>query len=151
MPPPPPAFVAAFYMALISAWRELLFWTLTYSLYLWPCEGYKGDREMNGKAKGEYEELCSWLTIRHTWMIIGWEDASRAVSKKCTPFLPFHLWHTQESVHHNSFFSLPVFFWRMQVSQQRVPSSLSGRCDYLEGATLKRLHCIPVCSAALDL
>lgn len=46
---------------------------------------------MSEIAEGGYRELCSWLTIRHTLMIIGWEDVSGAESEKCTAFFFFFL------------------------------------------------------------
>lgn len=95
---------------------------------------------MNETAKKKKEkkvrELCSLLTIRHALMIIGWEDASAAVSKKCNPLSsPFLLLYTQHSAHCCSFF--PLLLWRIMESQQRVPSSLGRGCDYLGGAAHK--------------
>lgn len=125
------AFVAAYYMALIIAWRELLFKTPT-SFNLRPWTGYKKGRQMNEIAKRRYRELCSWLTIRHTLMIIGWEDVSVAVSKKCNTFFFFSC-GTLNIQFITALFSL--FLWRIMERQQRVPSSLGGGCDYLRGAT----------------
>lgn len=105
-------------------------------------ERIKNEQEMNEKAQGGYRELCSWLTIRHTLMIIGWEDVSGAMSKRCTRF-------SKECISCSSlcssllFFSLPR---RGRRAKQRVSSSLGGGCDYLGGQRGKTFvfprHCI---------
>lgn len=94
------------------------------------------------KKKEEDEEvrgLCSLLTRRHALMIIGWEDASAAVSEKCNPFHFFFFTPPHPSLHTTFpssllIFSLVFLFpWRIMERHQRVASSLGGGSEHLRG------------------